>query len=744
MEKNHAHNLSTILLNEQELGLAWNRKCLSELEILIYEISNCLKAKDIETYKFLGKNYGRYNVLSIAVNVFQKEFIEMVFHVMDCLFEQAIPFSHYGIYRLLGHKYFNNNFPGYYLIEGLIEQKWTLTKQQLKEGFLKFDRDDVWGIISKITIRAFLNISLNELKDSFTYYLRNCGEEFNKQRRSINWVKLLVYCIEGRMQFSNYIYYPDDPVIRKTIEESGNLFEQIAVEVHQFQLQHYHEWKYKFDDNEWILYEKDLEIIRFFTLDFTGLQKYALFELKTYCEHLIRIKETNKGIRNRLTDIKRGYEALVALYPELNSFKDINRLHVNHLVSYLQTIVDDNGEPRYSILTVKRTITEMKLIFNWLIDNSKVKIATKDFESSYNNPFNDITFSNTDAFINPTKYIPEEVIEEVLKYIHELPGYVQNAWIIMMHTGMRISDAFLLTENCLDFDEEKQKYILEYVQGKIAKHRANRGLDKHHRIYVHDVVAKHIQAQINDTASLREMGNTNRIFINRSFKSMAVSVPSKQQASRMINKLMQKYDIRDAFGERFNYTHHQCRKTVAVEMLTNGAPLKEVGDYLGHLRERTTSQHYKDIEMKKSAELNAKYFEYYFSEKLDNNLRDAFSQEEKTSLFKEIRLGARETPEGHGICTKHVSFGPCQKKTCIQCKFLTTGPQKLPMWRKLRDEQERYIKDLGSEYEEEGIFEYQRFRNYERQLSLLDYYRNTVTQLEEFVVRRGLHSGKTS
>lgn len=735
-EKNHANNLSTILISEFEIGLEWNNKCLSELDMLIYDVGNCLKYADVAKYKKLGKEHGRFNVINIAINYFQVEFAEILNLVIDeYLYQQALPFTHYGIYRMLGHSHFNENYPGFSLIQEQIDEKWTKIKKELEESFITDNRENVRGIIKKITVRAFLKIGLIELTESFTYYLRSCAEEFNIHRHSINWVKLLINCIEGQMQFSKYIYYPDDPVIKETIEKSGNLFEKIASEFQKYQLEHYHLWKYNFDDNEWFLYERDLQIIRFYKLNFTGLTKRASFQIKAYCEYLIRIKENKRMLRNRLGDIKRGYISLSTLYKEIQNFCDINRLHVNHLVDYLQTIVDDKGEPKYSILTVKRTVTEMKLITEWLINNPKLNSTYEIFKD---NPFEDISFSNTEAFVNTTKYIPEEVIDEILKYIHELPCYVQNAWIIMMHTGIRISDAFSLKDDCLMYDEEKRGFVLQYIPGKVQKHRENRGMENYHRIYVHEIVAKHIQDQIVETAALRLEGQTNRIFINRSFKSMTISQPSRQQSSNLINKLLQKYDIRDAFGEAFHYTHHQCRKTVAVEMLSNGAPLSEVGDYLGHLRERTTSLHYKDIEMKKNAELNAQYFEYHFSEKISNEVRDAFTEEEKGALFKEIRLGARETPEGHGICTKHVSFGPCQKKSCVQCKFLTTGPQKLPMWRKLRSEQEQHMKEMVYEYEKMGLSEYRTFREYEQQYSLLEYYQNTVNQLEEFAVRKGL------
>lgn len=129
------------------------------------------------------------------------------------------------------------------------------------------------------------------------------------------------------------------------------------------------------------------------------------------------------------------------------------------------------------------------------------------------------------------------------------------------------------------------------------------------------------------------------------------------------------------------------------------------------------------------------YFELMFNN-LDQDIKEAYSNAELKSLKREIMLGSRETPQGHGICAKHVSFGPCKKSKCTGCKMLITGPQKLPMWKKLKDEQQRYLEEIMRRFQEEGMEDWHEYREYQAELHLLEYYKETITQLEKFMNER--------
>ncbi len=79
--------------------------------------------------------------------------------------------------------------------------------------------------------------------------------------------------------------------------------------------------------------------------------------------------------------------------------------------------------------------------------------------------------------------------------------------------------------------------------------------------------------------------------------------------AEQINNLIKKYDIRDDFGNLHHYTHHQCRKTVTTELISNGATLEQVADLINHLNLRTTFRDYSDVQNEKLAPLESKFYE---------------------------------------------------------------------------------------------------------------------------------------
>ncbi|MDF9580313.1 hypothetical protein [Bacillus paranthracis] len=99
-------------------------------------------------------------------------------------------------------------------------------------------------------------------------------------------------------------------------------------------------------------------------------------------------------------------------------------------------------------------------------------------------------------------------------------------------------------------------------------------------------------------------------------------------------------------------------------------------------------------------------------------------------------MGSRSTPEGHGTCIKHVSFGPCHKKKCVGCKMLITGPQKLEMWKELYSEQQSYLDEWEKVMIENNIGDWKDYREYQAEISLLKTYDDTVQKLEKFIKER--------
>lgn len=304
----------------------------------------------------------------------------------------------------------------------------------------------------------------------------------------------------------------------------------------------------------------------------------------------------------------------------------------------------------------------------------------------------------------------------------------------MMNTGIRISEAINLKEECLIYDTKDRIYYLKFIPHKTLKYRRKHGLEDYHYLPISDTsLIKIINQQIEDTRELRKISGENRIFLKNTRKG--VKLYSGAEIARAINKLIHKYSIHDRNGLLWKYTHHQCRKTVAVNLFTNGATVEEVSDWLTHLDSKATMKHYHDIELMKIAKLDAEYFNVAF-DNLDSDIKNIYSPSELKNLKDEIMMGSRSTPEGHGTCIKHVSFGPCHKKKCVGCKMLITGPQKLAMWKKLYSEQQSYLDEWEKVMIENNIGDWKDYREYQAEISLLKTYDDTVQKLEKFIKER--------
>ncbi|HDW3057609.1 TPA: site-specific integrase, partial [Bacillus cereus] len=264
--------------------------------------------------------------------------------------------------------------------------------------------------------------------------------------------------------------------------------------------------------------------------------------------------------------------------------------------------------------------------------------------------------------------------------------------------------------------------------------RRKHGLEDYHYLPISDAsLIKIINQQIEDTRELRKISGENRIFLKNTRKG--IKLYSGTEIARAINKLIHKYSIRNRDGLLWKYTHHQCRKTVAVNLFTNGATVEEVSDWLTHLDSKATMKHYHDIELMKIAKLDAEYFNIAF-DSLDSEIKNIYSPSELKHLKDEIMMGSRNTPEGHGTCIKHVSFGPCHKRKCVGCKMLITGPQKLGMWKKLYSEQQSYLNECEKVMIENNIDDWKDYREYQAEINLLKTYGDTVQKLEKFIKER--------
>jgi integrase len=590
----------------------------------------------------------------------------------------------------------------------------------LQKAFAEKSIQSVHKIYKTLYFSRFFELTMDKLYDHFKSYLHFCAKRLFQSGEDFSYSRLCESAFSTKIQQGNL-----NKEQRKLLIEISEYWESKYLERNS-------KIQIKLGQSQWNIPYVDVQRNRTISLDFDGINFSLRNEIQEYLLSWYQKGESGLALARRFYQIKRIAQGFQEITTDCGSFLEINYVNVLQIFDVLQQAKTDQGRQKYALKTIQTGISEARILFDWL--------KTRNHKETLKNPFRRLKLNNVSSFVESIQYIPDEVIEQLLNVIHECPVFVKRIWLIMMNTGIRVSEALNLKEDCLIYNDKEAKYYLNFLTHKTLKQRRRLGLDDYHSLPImHHEIIELIRQQIEETKKLREIGSTPYIFLkvesDRVVSPKQVTRYLASQVNQTINSCIKRHQIKDKHGDIWHYSNHQCRKTVAVKLLSNGASLTDVGEILGHLVEKTTSQYYQDIDTMKIAELDKQLFEQLF-DTMDEDARNAFTPFEFEQLKKEIMKGSRETPEGHGSCVKHVSFGPCKKSSCVGCSLLLTGPQKLPMWRKLHLEQQSYINNMVNTMKRQGIEDYKNYRDYQAEQHLLALYEDTITKIEKFIQER--------
>ncbi|ALC52351.1 hypothetical protein CN899_21905 [Bacillus thuringiensis] len=715
----------TYEINGYEIKLYWSKDLylndsgfspMECLEVLVNDVEYALKSTDIKLFKrAIRSSLLANNVLKIAEKVFYNEFLALLREVCNNFYSKEKVISKQGITKfLIGESAYIGKQN--HIIKESVELFYTQLKNDLKNALVDLRIKDVKRISNSFPDHMRRKLLYTELKEVCFNYLIRLGKIYIDEHLFFNRKKFGVFVLgitDINLLVMNHIDF-------------RHFIQPIFQQLESYLIEKLKTHRYSFSDDIWLIVDVNIQIPMFRKLDWTFLHGVVKVELKEYIHSYIQMGENVRGVARRFKHIQMLGAALHKMqYNKYSSLLDIDVIQVQQIIDILQQIHSKTGI-NYNIKTIQGCISECRLLFDWIVKKKE--------KSSIENPFRMMILHNVDAFSESATYIPEEVINVLKEKLSELDPFVQYAWTIMMNTGIRISEVINLKEECLIYDTKDRIYYLKFIPHKTLKYRRKHGLEDCHYLPISDAsLIKIINQQIEDTRELRKISGENRIFLKNTRKG--IKLYSGAEIARAINKLIHKYSIRDRNGLLWKYTHHQCRKTVAVNLFTNGATVEEVSDWLTHLDSKATMKHYHDIELMKIAKLDAEYFNIAF-DNLDSDIKNIYSPSELKHLKDEIMMGSRNTPEGHGTCIKHVSFGPCHKKKCVGCKMLITGPQKLSMWKKLYSEQQSYLDECEKVMIENNIGDWKDYREYQAEISLLKTYDDTIQKLEKFIKER--------
>lgn len=219
------------------------------------------------------------------------------------------------------------------------------------------------------------------------------------------------------------------------------------------------------------------------------------------------------------------------------------------ILAYISSI---NG---LEVSTVNRHISSLKSFFNYLVDESIIKVSPMEEVSS----------------LKKTKKLPKYLsISEVNKLLN-IPlnsefDYRNKAMLELMYaTGLRVSELVSIEYSNIDFENS-----IIRINGKGKKERI---------IPLGEVASYYLKVYLSDYRSKLLKRNTyNQVFLNNHGK------PITRQGFNYILE-----NIRELTGIEKEITPHVLRHSFATHLLEGGADIRSIQEMLGHENISTTN-----------------------------------------------------------------------------------------------------------------------------------------------------------
>lgn len=219
------------------------------------------------------------------------------------------------------------------------------------------------------------------------------------------------------------------------------------------------------------------------------------------------------------------------------------------ILTYISSI---NG---LEVNTVNRHISSLKSFFNYLVDESIIKVSPMEEVSSLKSPK------------KLPKYLSISEVDKLLNIpLNSEFDYRNKAMLELMYaTGLRVSELVSIEYSNIDFENS-----IIRINGKGKKERI---------IPLGEVASYYLKVYLSDYRSKLLKRNTyNQVFLNNHGK------PITRQGFNYILE-----NIRELTGITKEITPHVLRHSFATHLLEGGADIRSIQEMLGHENISTTN-----------------------------------------------------------------------------------------------------------------------------------------------------------
>ena len=451
------------------------------------------------------------------------------------------------------------------------------------------------------------------------------------------------------------------------------------------------------DSDTYIIYYKRNERYKSLTINISNLPESFQMELRLVFRHMSegQIISYSKSLIN---------------FIQYNVSRDSTLKNAFDISNYQIIAYCKKQEIEGCSSNKSRILSALRLYFDVLAKSSE------DY-SSLHNLINDIRL--LPSIHSATEHIPEEVWIALNKHKQEFVNPQHRlVFDILNETGWRWSEVSSLNDDCLYRDNETCAPMIKTQISKTRESHLNNHLSSISRICISEKLYSQLDEYIHLNEHERKTLNTHFVFFSI-IKGKAVKLHT-QDYNKAVNKIIQDNHITDLEGKLFSYHSRQSRKTVAFQLINNGADVSAVQQQLGHVNSDTTKKIYAEVSKYRLAELNDHFFKQKFGYLIKPENLKLFSEQERRVLYHDFKLHLRDVDMG--VCTKHPSEGPCIQNgvtTCAKCpKLCVSKNNRSEIELKLSNAEKR-ITEFELEYRKYGIprEEYQDYIEFKQALS---------------------------
>lgn len=550
-------------------------------------------------------------------------------------------------------------------------------------------------------------------------YLRRIVAQYTERRELITMRKLQLFLFGRTIEYGQYdlLWEMLQSVVDEEYEKQCRIF--IKENPLQFDMH----------KDEWIVYQRKGDALIFKTFDFSGIiRPFIKQEIKRYTKfrHTPTILFRDSG----LAWLIKSVNIISENNPSVQCMADIDDVDVQILYETLEreNIADKGKSPIHTM----NVFSHMKAFVRFLMsDDSQIT----GLPVPKCNLFEKYTFVNSQEYAKNTEIIPDIVMNELVKYSHELSEAYDLVLNIYSNTGLRAKEVMLLEEGCIRTSRYADTVQLRYKIYKTLKAYKRLGISEYRELPIPKELGDRIQNYIVRTEKYRQESGLPYIFLKK--RGNRILLENAGYFSDKVNKLIVNHNICDENGQLWHFTTRQFRKTIAVTLIENGASVDEVGYWLGHLGRNNTMKYYAEVRKAKLAEMNSKFFKDKFDLIISQEQLTQYSEEERKLLYVDFCMEYRRVELGY--CLQKIADGGCNKRNslynCVNCTNLCTGKKYLSYWKDLLEQQNSTVKKLLDSYEKQNITDYAEYKEYKQETFLQQCYLNIVNAIESAEVQ---------